>query len=338
MAHRFGFTLKLHSKEFIMFKKIIIASFAFASLVLVLAGCSGTENASETKNVFGRDDRQAMTSSSFPWSAVGYLGGCTATLVASDLIVTAAHCVVTDSGGYETWLRFRPNYQDGSSRDSADATVVAVGTTSPDNDRENDWALLRLDEALGDSYGYVSVGAWSAADFSGRSITVVGYSNNFRDGDTAGIHENCSVQDLRGDMILHDCDTSRGSSGGPVFVGTGRSTQLVGLNVAEYRDGGDTSLVLPYFELGHANIAIPASRFASRLASLGGRSTPPYNPPVVTPPVVTPPASRGGCLNQIETLNQIMCSLEERRGETPEIGTAACAELSRREETYGTCY
>lgn len=46
------------------------------------------------KNVFGVDDRMAITSTGTPWRMIGRLSnGCTGTLVGRDLVLTAAHCV-----------------------------------------------------------------------------------------------------------------------------------------------------------------------------------------------------------------------------------------------------
>lgn len=47
---------------------------------------------------FGRDDRVIMDTGTFPWSVIGYVtldegGTCTATLVADNVIATAAHCI-----------------------------------------------------------------------------------------------------------------------------------------------------------------------------------------------------------------------------------------------------
>lgn len=234
----------------------------FFVLVLLAANAASF---GQTWNVFGADDRVALTSTRYPWRTIGKIdSGCTATLVGKNLALTAAHCVL-EGGSLRYIGNFRPNYIDGMSADSSWVKRVWWGTRYPDSNRGDDWAILQLDDNLGDTYGWMGV-----ASESRTYVTMAGYSGDFKGGQTAGVHVDCRFRDTLGSFWLHDCDTSRGSSGGPMFYLNGDSATIVAINVAERRNGGDSSLFLDWYETDHANIAVPASAFLSKLRELKG--------------------------------------------------------------------
>ena len=237
-------------------------------LSAVTHGAGGGNAWGPLDNLFGPDKRVPVTSSEFPWSAVGKLStGCTATLVGANLVVTAAHCVVdTQTRKLRSDLTyFYPNLVEGKARASASIEQAWWGTDKPDSERTLDWAILRLKQDLGRSYGWMGV----EADQGVRTVTLVGYSGDFRRGETAGAHLGCSVLDrMAGGLWLHDCHNSRGASGGPLFGMRGQEPYLFAINVAEYRDGGETSLRLPFYERRHSNIALSAGAFLSKLKEL----------------------------------------------------------------------
>lgn len=223
-------------------------------------------------NVFGTDDRLAVTSNKYPWSTIGRMAhGCTGTLVAPDLMITAAHCLV-DNATHEMrsgLTYFYPNLIENVARAKAWMSKIWFGTKYPDTDRSNDWAIVQLDEKLGDTLGWMGV---TTEDHD--QIHAVGYAQNFRNGETAGAHIGCWVRKryATANLFLHDCDNGRGASGGPVFVMVDDKPYLVGINVAEFRQGGEVSLNVSAYAETHANIAVAAESFLPTLRRLKGET------------------------------------------------------------------
>ena len=220
-------------------------------------GLSQSRNPAEgSRGTIGlRDDRIPMTSHSYPWSAIGRLQSlvdetrisfCTGSLIAPDVVLTNAHCVVDpETHQIKTDITFKPNLVNGRVDDEADiATVVDIiyGTDFSDSDtvpHPNDWAFVKLDRPLGDKYGTL---AWIPLAMSdllntyGGELILAGYSGDFPEkspGRTAGVHDGCSILGEAQGSLLHDCDTFGGSSGGPILAVIEDEFRIVALNSAE---------------------------------------------------------------------------------------------------------
>ncbi|MFP7570017.1 trypsin-like serine peptidase [Marivita sp. S2033] len=161
------------------------------------------------------------------WEAVGRLdlgsGTCTGTLIARDLVLTAAHCVV-DSGSGQVLpvdsMVFRAGYTNGASNATRGVrkVVVADGYLSASNltDRiRRDLALLRLDSEIFSSEADPFKIHASATDE--MRVTLVSYGRGRNE--ALQRESGCRLTETyRGGVMTFDCDVTFGSSGAPVFT------------------------------------------------------------------------------------------------------------------------
>jgi protease YdgD len=210
----------------------------------------------------GEDDRVPMNNRDYPWSAVGRLvaetadgniGLCTGTLVAEDVVLTNAHCMVTsETQQLHKRIAFQPNLINGAitnTEDMAWGSEVELGTDFSDgqNPDPNDWALLKLDRPLGDRYGTLRWQALPAEMLLGKAeqLDLVGYSGDFppdNPGETAGVHKGCSILADDEPFWLHDCDTTGGASGGPILAEIDGDFYVVALHAGGFTDENDVPL------------------------------------------------------------------------------------------------
>ena len=236
------------------------------------------------------DDRVPMIDRRQPWSAIGRLviqtstgdsGICTGTLIADDVILTNAHCVV-DPDTHQPYpaISFQPNLINGTLVNRQDVARVVGGVYGTDfSDRAEaphpqDWAIAILDKPLGRRYGTLGVHPVSLEVLRNNpgKLTLVGYSFDFPDpakfptfqagkSYTPGMHQSCSVVDEYNRVLVHDCDMRGGASGGPIIGWLDDQPYIVAINSAELAD--------PTTGLGPANFATNVAYVVDWLRSQG---------------------------------------------------------------------
>lgn len=194
----------------------------------------------------------------FPWRAIGRInlagrGYCTATLIARDVVLTAAHCMWNREAGrwyplqYLTFVAgMHGDAVQGSSRIkrmlvSRKAKVAANPANKPWRDVRSDWALLKLDVPLGDSLGYLTLfGDQQAA--VGMSVMHAGYHEGARN--VLTVQRDCFITGIHDQrrLLRSNCQSGRGDSGGPLLLRRGGRWYLLGLH--SVRGGQFTSLAV----------------------------------------------------------------------------------------------
>ncbi|MDA8586585.1 trypsin-like serine protease [Rhodobacteraceae bacterium] len=179
----------------------------------------------QTKDRLDRRDKL------FGYESVGRLdsqrGQCTAVLIARDVALTAAHCVL----GKGNKFVFRMGYSDGAAlatRQSEDVVIApAYMAATAQNDRGgqigNDVALVRLNSPIYDAN--TNPFAISGIPKIGTKLTLASYGQG-RD-EALTLERGCTLQKrYRGGIVEIDCDTTFGSSGAPVFYQTSGRPKL----------------------------------------------------------------------------------------------------------------
>ncbi|MEL7116547.1 MAG: trypsin-like peptidase domain-containing protein, partial [Pseudomonadota bacterium] len=222
------------------------------------------------------------------WEAVGRLdtstGHCTAALIARDVALTAAHCVIDQDPNR---MLFRAGYRDGVSIAERRVTEVvmaegyAEARAAGDNVQEiaRDVAVLRLSSAIfepgAEPYAIVPTPRRAPP------LTLASYGRGRIEALT--LERGCALEKrYQGGIVGLNCDVTFGSSGAPVFLQTGGRPQIFSLISAmvpgETSPGGTLGVELAHIvpglvtELHNRRALTPVATEAKRIG-VGVRST-----------------------------------------------------------------
>jgi len=183
------------------------------------------------------------------WEAVGRLdigakGYCSGTLIAPDLVLTAAHCIVSRGTPVDvSTLTFRAGLRDG--RSVAERAVARAvmhpnyrpGGGSTAANIRYDAALLQLAQPI--PAGLASPFTVSRVIGATPTVSVVSYAQD-RD-EALSWQGACQVLGRQAGLLAFDCDVTFGASGAPVFDRSGPRARIVSL-ISSGRRAEDESL------------------------------------------------------------------------------------------------
>ncbi|ORY66620.1 trypsin-like cysteine/serine peptidase domain-containing protein [Pseudomassariella vexata] len=224
---------------------------------------SDTDEDLAERGIVGVDNRVVWNSTDYPYSAMGRLiwstgAYCTGTLVGPRHVATARHCSPSDDQTGIT-VTFQPDYFNGerfpSSKVGPVLSLSGVDVVNnPDAcDYKNDWAIMVLDDPLGNDRGYMGAKTVDSSLLKRAIFYHLGYPLDLGQGErqyrqypiTISSSTGC---DAYGPMVT-DADADSGQSGGPLWLppdaagdrymyGVASSTSSTGTNFA----GGDAFL------------------------------------------------------------------------------------------------
>jgi V8-like Glu-specific endopeptidase len=175
------------------------------------------------RDVNGPDDRELQTSTDYPWISMGRLAltdgrWCSANLIGPRHISVARHCVIPGVG-----YTFSPLYLDGDRFATGQVTTIInlAGTISSNCDYRDDWAIMVLNQRLGERYGYLGAKTFDSSVANRPIFWNFGYPQD-KGGNRPFVQDLISIRNYEGcangGPLQCEADAAGGQSGGPVWL------------------------------------------------------------------------------------------------------------------------
>lgn len=171
------------------------------------------------------------------WEAVGRLdlagkGFCTGTLIATDLVLTAAHCAFDKRSGTRypaEQVTFRAGLRDGTAIAERQVTQIVThpgfeprGRPSPERIR-HDVALMRLSAPI--TVAQADPFVLHSGDLNGAEVSVSSYGQGRED--AISRQRSCRILGRQDGLLAFDCNVTFGSSGSAVFAQVGQRGRIL---------------------------------------------------------------------------------------------------------------
>ena len=209
-----------------------------------------------SRDIVGPDNRvQVAKTTTYPYSAIGYLQmetakgevwSCTAALIGPKTAITAANCLYNhgEQGGWRDKVVFWPavngegNAPYGGFDYDTEYVFQAYITDYKDNYDsiwQYDLGLVTFKDPIGDSLGWLGYTGNDIGDFQG---TLVGYHDDKTPFTMWKSTCNVLAENISQADIVHDCDTTNGSDGAPLYYydNATKGRMVVGINIGPSGD------------------------------------------------------------------------------------------------------